>query len=850
MLTQYSLFANNFSGAPAFGGGEYDEMVSGGGQIRPHWQPLMGALHALPEKIIAERVERVYWQYQDTALAYSFDRDRNAAEARRPFDILPMVLGHGEWQALEAGLAQRARLLDRLLADLYGPRRVLTEHLLPQALVFANPRFLRSCFGVLPARAGAHLPVYSADLVRTPDGRWCVAADRIQAPAGIGFALQNRAILARTLPEIFRAQPVRRIEPFFELWKEGLAALAPPLDRPVRIVVMTPGPFNAAYFEHVYLARQLGAQLVEGADLTVRDRGVYVKTLGVLQQVDVILRFIDDDYCDPLELRGDSVLGAAGLLQTVRSGNVVVVNALGSSVAETPALRPFLPRVAEALLGETLALPSLETEWLGMPSAAAQLADRIDEVIVKPAFSMSREKQASFTAIEQAGRKALLDAVQQRPGAYITEARTARSVMPIWTADGLVPRPLTLRMFLVERQGAYTALPGGLSQVPHQNSGGIAPLNSVLTSKDTWVLAGDYDDPVALQRAPYTITAIQPAGDELLSRNADDLFWLGRYTERLDNAARMMRSALGRIVVDQLSPGQMAELRLLIRILAETRHVEPEVAECLPDAAALRRAIAQAVTGDTGLNALFPTIQRIAASLRDRLSNDMWQIVTGLLRQARARLMDDAYDADRLISALDNLVAAIAAHGGMVSENMTRGSGWRFLDMGRRIERGIYGATVLRNVLSAGNTEAEIALSLTLELFDSSITYRSRYLSAFQHGPVVDLVLADERNPRGVGFQLHAIADHLRVLATSFERIDQYRGNWQEQALALAATSLREEIAAESYEDGFDQARSNQTIGLLNRALDRLMALSDTITRAYFSQVQASHSVGYEGHRG
>lgn len=825
--------------SPAAQPGDYDEMVNGVGQIRAHWRPLVGALQSVPVATVSDRVERIYRQFQDSALAYGPEGDRSATEARRPFDILPLVLPDAEWQALTQGLAQRARLLDRLLGDLYGARRVLRERLMPAALVHANPRFLRPCAGLPSARGISHLHIYAADLVRDADGRWRVLADRVQAPAGIGYALQNRTILARTLPELFRAQAVQRIEPFFEQWRDGLAALAPRRDGPPRIVVLTPGPFNAAYFEHIYLARQLGAKLVEGGDLTYRDGRIHVKTLGVLQPVDVILRFIDGDYCDPLELRGNSMIGVAGLLQAVRAGAVVVVNGLGASLVETPALRPFLPRLAEALLGESLAIPSVDTEWLGDPQAFARLPDRLDEVQVRPAFATRREELAFHAHVAETGRAGVLDAVGRRPLAYVAEAKVHRSVTPIWTPDGLLPRPVTMRVFLAAGEDGYYAMPGGLGQVPRPSAGGIVPFDSVQVSKDTWVLIGDEHDGVALHRSPPPSVVFHHPPDELLSRNADDLFWLGRYTERLDNAARVMRSTLVRIVVDQLSHGQHQELHLLIRIMAEQRLVSATVADWLPDPSALRRAISEASSRGNGMQDIYRAIQRIAQSLHDRLSGDMWQVVTGLLRHALERLDGDAQNVDRLISALDYLVAAIAAFGGMAAENMTRGSGWRFLDMGRRLERGLYGTTVLKHVLATHGAELETALSLALELFDSSITYRSRYLSAVQTASVLDLTMADDSNPRGVVFQLSTLADHLSVLAEALEPRERRHGN----ALVRQARAMLRAVAGETIEG----IAPETLVERLDAVRVRLMALSDAITRAYFSQVQIPHSIGYDG---
>lgn len=814
---------------------EYDEMVSGSGAIRSVWHPLVGAMHGMAKGAFAERVERVERQHEDIVVAYSIQNEPQALASRRPFDLLPMLLEHEEWSRIETGLSQRAQLFDRLIDDIYGPRRLLADGVLPPALIYGNPRFLRPCSFTLPADA-TYVAAYAADLIRAPDGSWRVLTDRLQAPTGIGIALQNRVVLARTVPELFRAHQVQRIEPFFDLWRDALTAAAPSHNGAPRVAVLTPGPFNAAYFEHVYLARQLGATLVEGADLTMRDQRVYVKTLGHLQPVDVILRFVEDDYCDPLELRGNSVLGVAGLLQAVRAGTVAVVNALGTGVAETPALRPFLPQLAQALLGETLVLPSVDTMWLG----AAGALDSLDgSAVIKPAFANRRDEQAFVEEFERRGRRALLDEVRKQPASYIAESPFQPSVIPVWTPEGLVPRPMTLRIFLVRHEGRYHAMPGGLAHVPHQSAGAVTTLHQPPMSKDTWVLVGEDQPPAIVMRSPPPLAVRRP-GDELRSRTADDLFWLGRYSERLDNAARILRSAALRLAVDHVGPGHQHEWQYLARLLIDARLIEPSAAELLPEGASLLLTMSATGPRANALPEVFRAVHRIAQTLRDRLSNDMWKVVIGLLRDARERLEAQPQELDRFIAALDNLIGVVAAFGGMAAENMTRGNGWRFLDVGRRLERAHYGTSSLFEMLADDRYDKEGPLALALELFDSSITYRARYLSAVQSGPVFDLVLADETNPRGVMFQLNMVVEHLQALATAFGR-----------------PSHRPELAvAEQIQAAVRQAATDQLFGdrraverlaeLLGTTRQQLLSLSEAVTRTYFSHVRVPRAVGYE----
>jgi uncharacterized circularly permuted ATP-grasp superfamily protein/uncharacterized alpha-E superfamily protein len=812
---------------------EYDEMVSGDGLIRSNWRPIVGAFHAIEEGAFVDRAARACREIREASLSHDSGTGPRP-DVSRPFDLLPMLLPAVEWAALEAGMVQRARLFDRILDDLYGPRDLVARRLVPAPLVYANPRYLRPCAGMTPR---GWVQCYAADLVRGGDGTWRVVADRLQSPAGIGGALQNRELLARIVPEFFRAHPVRRIEPFFEVWRAALAGLAPRGVQPPRIVVVTPGPFNAAYYEHLYLARQLGAALVEGADLTVRDGRVCVKTLGALQAVDVILRFVEDDYCDPLELRGDSVLGITGLVQAVRSGQVVVANALGASLVETPALRPSLPALAEHLLGESLLLDAVETEWLGAPGALERFDSRADWTVL-PAFAHRRAAESFALEAARAGRPAMLERIRGERHLYVAERPVRPSVIPIWTPGGLVPRPLALRLFVIRAGDGFVAMPGGLSQVADERVDAAIPLVPPLTAKDTWVLASESEPSRVMPAAAPVPVAIQRPSDDLRSRTADDLYWLGRYTERLDNAARILRSAVQRLAVERFGRGQREETDHLVRVLVEQRLLPPGAVELLADGTGLHFLIAETCSNGTALNESLRAVKRIAQTLRDRLSLDTWKIVLRLLHDAGERLVTPPHHVDRMLEAFDEIIGLVAAFGGMASENMTRVTGWRFLDVGRRLERGIYAASVLKELAADGG---EPALSLILELCDSSITYRSRYLGVLQAGPVIDLVLADETNPRGVAFQLRIASQRLGEIAASF-------GRPQSGPDRLAVDSILEAIRGfrlAALDDPEDRGARHRLVELLSYARGGLVQLSDTIQRSYFSHIKLPHAVGY-----
>ncbi len=443
--------------------GVFDEMQESPAGLRAHWQPLVQGLERLGVESLRERAESARQLLREHGVTYNVHADGGNAERTWELDPLPLVIDAHEWAELETGLIQRTRLLNLVLADIYGPQALLKDGLLPPALLHANPGFLRSCHGIRPPR-DLHLTLHAVDLTRAPDGRWWVLADRTQAPSGIGYALENRALISRALPEAFRESQVQRLGGFFDRRKAGLRSLAPWTSAP-NMVLLTPGPYSATYFEHAYLARYLGFPLVEGSDLTVRDRRVFLKTLEGLQQVDVIIRRVDDTWCDPLELRGDSMLGVPGLVEAARAGHVAISNALGAGAVETTALLAFLPVLARHLLGEKLLIPNVATWWCGQESERDYALGRLRSLVVKRAF-VGGHGQPSFG--ENLGARELDELaarIRANPHDYVCQERVALSTAPAWNGAALEPRPLILRCYVCATAEGFAVLPGGLTRV-------------------------------------------------------------------------------------------------------------------------------------------------------------------------------------------------------------------------------------------------------------------------------------------------------------------------------------------------------------------------------------------------
>lgn len=811
-------------------GHAFDEMVSARGVVRPHGAGLVGALDALGPVELSARLEAARRTIRDHDVTYNVYGDPRGMDRPWQLDLVPHVVAPAAWARLEAGLAQRARLLDLILADLYDGQRLVRDRLLPPALVYANPGFLRPGHG-LPVARGRHLHLHAADLARTPDGAWWVLADRTQAPSGAGYALENRIVLSRSLPEPFRDCRVQRLAPFFRGLREMLHALAPrPTDAP-RVVLLTSGPFNETYFEHAYLARYLGFTLVEGGDLTVRDESVYLKTVDGLQPVDVVLRRMDDGFCDPLELRGDSSLGVAGLVQAVRAGRVAVANALGSGVLETPAMLPFLPGLCRQLLGEDLLLPSVPTWWCGQPLQRDHVIARLDDMVVKPAFPRLRREPVFGARLSRRERNALIDEIRAHPGEFVGQSALALSTAPVWAGARLEPRAIVVRAFSAAAADGdgWAVMPGGLTRVADGTASSVVSTQSGGGSKDTWILSDGPVAPVSLLAPAGSAVAVDRAPKDLSSRVADNLFWLGRYAERCENLVRVFRAATSRLV-EAASIDDAPELASMVRAMAALKMV-PLDAPASGSIAELEEQMLAAMLDEhrqPGLRQTLGQLRHVAWLLRGRLSGDAWRILNQLHQDLRGDVAcDRAGDA---LVLLNRIVMTLAAFSGVEAENMTRGHGWRFLSAGRRLERGASLALVVRAMLPPGANDSS-ALWPLLEIGDSSMTYRRRYFAQASLAPVLDLLIADDSVPRSLAFQLQALAAHVDGLP----RDPRAPAATREQAVAarLLAAIRGADVTALCAARGTGRPA----------ALDRLLAdtarglseLSDTLSHYYFS---------------
>lgn len=818
--------------------GRYDELLASPGTPRPHWEAFLRSLADREGPQVGDTLSLMEREIRENGITYNVYADPKGADRPWEVDPLPLLLSATEWEEIETGIAQRADLLNRVLGDIYGPQTLLRSGAVPPSVIFGHSGFLHPVQGVNPP-GGMHLFQYAADLARSPDGHWWVVNDRTQAPSGAGYALENRLVVSRVFPQMFRDLNVQHLASFFGALRDSLLRWAPKGDGAPLVVLLTPGPYNETYFEHALLARYLGFPLVEGSDLTVRNGCVWMKTVDGLKRVHAILRRQDDDYCDPLELRSDSALGVAGLTDCARRGSVLLGNALGSGVLESGALLGYLPKLSRELLGEPLKLPSVATWWLGEPAAFDDAWKRLDKLIIKPLERSVREP-ALFGADLSADERILLRAkVAAHPQRYVAQEWVHVSQAPVLERaggdsmraalrgapmqmqmqgtrrDALTARTVGLRVFAVATPSGYRVMPGGLTRVAVGGDSRVIAMQRGGRSKDTWVLSGaPINASFSLLSTTVQAEDLVSARANLPSRTAENLFWYGRYGERCDNAARALRVAIAGVLDHTAEAGEGAAPSLvLVERLGLIEGVDDASVELLRAATHPEEALSQRLR----------QLSRVAFNLRDRMSADNWRTLNQLTADP---VFQRGAALPLALAWLDRAVSSMMTLSGFVLDGMTRNIGWRFLSLGRRIER----LSALCVALQVATVEGRVhGLDWLLDLTDSTGTYRSRYLVAPEWLPVLDLLLRDDSNPRSVAFQLKGLCEYVNKLELS-------HGRFASDVLAPAQAALANLTPQDLHPE------SEAVAELLDLLRKTAGSVSDELALKFFSHA-ASRSV-------
>jgi len=763
-LTEYSSSAKRF-----------DECKGIDGAIRPTWQKLAQHLEVLGPVGMHERTMQIEQLVLENGA--SFNVDSQSGRQNRPWQLatIPLLIDAASWQQLEIGLQQRVRLMEAVLSDLLGPQRLLKQRVFPPEILWANPQFDR-VYHDIPGADGQRLHVTATDLARDNDGSWWVTSDRTRAPSGLGYLLENRIVTGRVFPQLIRRCFVRRLAKFFSELRSRMHALAPRMRDNPRIALLTPGQDSYRHFEDAYLARYLGYTLVQGRDLAVRGDRLNLKTLGGLLPIEVLWRHVSDRKCDPLELEPDSVEGVAGLLRTVRDGGVAVTNSIGSVMAQMPALLPFLPAAAKFLLGEDIKLPSVATYWCGGQKELSHVLTNLNSLVLRPAFAITGDPPIHPASMSAAEREQLIAELKAKPHQFVAQQRLSHSTAPVWHNGQLQSWHVALRSFHVQNQDGVCVLPGGLSRLSDDEAILNHSSTSGRLSQDCWVCGDEPEDEhLTLLPSASTPIRLRRSGSELPSRVAEHLFWLGRYVERCEMIARLLRTTLIRLVGEH-DAAELPEMPRLVAALATIGQIEPdyaidELGKAMPDLDLHLPASVFDLDQPRGLQSAVKSVLFNATAVRDRISIDAYRIIKRIGDDLATPGPRQTGDVGPAIERLNRLVTDLLAFSGLASESITRTHGWRFLQLGRRIERTNQTAELLSATL-VRKIDSELRLNeAVLEITDSLMTYRSRYMNLIRPAPVIDLLVTDETNPRSIRFQLERIDDSLRRLPNDDQEV-------------------------------------------------------------------------------
>ncbi len=744
--------------------GVADEMVDPSGNIRPVWRSFVAAIDAMPDHELHERFARADRYLRDAGVFYRAYGATGSSDRAWPFSHIPVLIDEKEWQSIAAGLVQRANLLETITADIYGENRLVQEGFLPPALIAGNAEFLRPLVGVRPT-SGHFLHFCSFEIGRGPDGNWWVLADRTQAPSGAGFALENRVAASRAFAELYGETRVHRLASFFGAFREALMEQRRGSED--RVAVLTPGPANETYFEHAFIARYLGIMLLEGEDLAIVDGRVMVRTVAGLKPVSVLWRRLDAAYADPLELDQDSRIGTPGMVQAVRNGSVSFVNALGSGILETRALLAFIPGICRRLLGEDLALPTIATWWCGQTAERAHVAANVDRMVIGPAFSRlpffdDNGQSVLGSTLRNSARHSITEWLSTDGARLVGQEAVTLSTTPAMVDGKLTPRPMSLRVYAARTRDGWQIMPGGFARIGNGSDTAAIAMQSGGGAADVWIVSANPVAPTTLLPTDTEVPRNMPGS--LPSRAADNLYWLGRYIERAEGALRILRAWHARFA-ESADPGQPL-LAYVARYLA-TLDI------------AMDRGVPESLVGNVD-SAVYS-----ASNIRDRFSPDGWLALNDLAKTAR-RFCETVKAGDDATHAMTILLRKLAGFAGLVHENMYRFTGWRFLAIGRYLERGLHMTRLLGHMTGADAPDG--ALDMLLEIGDNVMTHRRRYNVSTTRLTVTDLLALDPLNPRSILFQLNEI----RV---EMEQLPGARVNGQMSPLLREATRLQSSLS-------------------------------------------------------
>lgn len=822
----------------------YDEILGPNGTIKPHWEKLFTSLEKIGREELANRSQEIKNKIRENGVTYNIYQGSGGLNTPWKLDLIPFLIEQQEWQAISRGLQQRATLFDLMLRDIYGERKLIKDGILPAELVYNNTGFFRPCQDIkLPTQN--QLIMYAADMARGPDGRMWVVDNRTQAPSGSGYALENRVIISKIMPELARDMFVSRLSPFFTQAQQSVFKVFRDKSDYLNVVYLTPGPNNETYFEQAYLASYLGYTLVQGDDLIVKNGFVWVKSIDGLQRVDIIIRRVDDEWCDPLELRIDSRLGIPGLLQVIRNGNVMVINPPGSSVLENSAYNAFLPSLCRYYLGEPLLLPSVATWWCGQPRELQNTLDNLGKLIIKKANRKQVFRSVYAKELSKAELSQLRAQILQNPSEYVAQEEVSFSTTPAFINGQIEPRYAAIRAFLTATPNGYQVMDGGLTRSSAQKGKFTFSNQYGSFSKDTWIVSGEAE--VIRERISIPNTVYLQPQSSLPSRSAENLYWAARYSERSMSATSFLMVTLNALNF-QRSFGiqnKTQHIDILLKAVSNLIPVKPAFSD--ENREAFKNpypVIAEYIANIDKLGTITATVQaflRAMMAVRERWNNVTWRtidVIEGINQKLQQIKSDNS--PNEIHNLLNNLQNNLFTFYGIVNESIPRNHGYHLFETGKLIERILAKITVLRSVFSI-KTEPFIEnelLEIVLMNHFALSPYRSVYKTNFEKEYVIDMILLDKHIPSSLAYLLDSLDYSLSQLPQPSERLSKSRKAILEAVTQIKLIDVSEIMAVHPSSQAYEKLDV-----MLSHVYNLILSVSNYTTNQYFNHTAAQHSI-------
>ncbi|GAB4021450.1 circularly permuted type 2 ATP-grasp protein [Spirosoma koreense] len=822
----------------------YDEVLAPDGSIKPHWEKLFLSLERIGHDELRNRSQEIKNKIQENGVTYNIYQHPGGLNSPWKLDLIPFLIEQNEWQTIAKGLQQRAVLLDLIFRDIYGHRNLIKDRILPAELVYTNSGFFRACQDIkLPTQN--QLILYAVDMARGPDGRMWVVDNRTQAPSGSGYALENRAILTKVMPELARDMYVGRLSPFFTQAQQSIFKVFRDKADYVNVVYLTPGPNNETYFEQAYLASYLGYTLVQGDDLIVKNGFVWIKAIDGLQRVDIIIRRIDDEWCDPLELRIDSKLGVPGLLQVIRNGNVMVINPPGSSVLENSAFNAFLPSLCRYFLQEELILPSVATWWCGQPTELQSTLDRLGSLIIKKANRKQVFRSVYGKELSKAQLQQLRLQILQNPADYVAQQEVSFSTTPAYVDGRIEPRYAAIRAFLTATPNGYQVMEGGLTRSSTLKDRFTFSNQYGNISKDTWIVSDEAE--IIRERIKLPGTYHHQPQPSLPSRSAENLYWAARYSERSITATTFLMITLNALSFQRNFGIQTKtqHIEILLKTVSALIQIEPYFSDENKDAFVnpypiLSASIATAARTGT-VTASVQAFLKAMIVVRERWNNVTWRTIDVIGHTARKlQQIGPNHNPNDIQNTLNHLQTNLFTFYGIVSETVPRNEGYYLFETGKFIERILSKIIVLRSIFSV-KTESVIENELMEIILMNHFAlshYRSAYKTNFEREHVLDMVLLDKQVPASLTSLLDSLDHSISQLPQSSGRLSKSR-----KAILEASTQIKLIDITEIATVGIDSQAYENLDFILSNVYTLMLSVSDSITSQYFNHTAPQHSI-------